>query len=110
MEMFNIDTFHVGAYLKVKDMTSRASVTPSLQDRLRQSFVRDTTLSEMVFELHIWGPAFGLPSIDPECIATVAYFKRIVPHGEWNLIADYDTSISLQGIQSNCIFFVSRTS
>ncbi|KAL6712391.1 hypothetical protein ACN47E_000268 [Coniothyrium glycines] len=27
----------------------------------------------MVFELHVWGPAFGLPSIEPECIAIVAY-------------------------------------
>ncbi|KAF2643283.1 hypothetical protein P280DRAFT_496923 [Massarina eburnea CBS 473.64] len=50
----------------------------------------------MALELHVWGPAFGLPSIDPECIATVAYFNRIVPQGEWILIADYDTSISPQ--------------
>ncbi|CAI6335721.1 unnamed protein product [Periconia digitata] len=50
----------------------------------------------MPFELHIWGPAFGLPSIDPECAATVAYFARIIPQGQWTLIADYDTSISPQ--------------
>jgi hypothetical protein len=52
----------------------------------------------MVFELHVWGPAFGLPSIDSECIATVAYFNRIVPQGQWVLIADYDTSLSPQGL------------
>ena len=51
----------------------------------------------MVLELHVWGPAFGLPSIDPACIATVAYFNRIVPHGQWTLVADYDSSSSPQG-------------
>lgn len=51
----------------------------------------------MVLELHVWGPAFGLPSIDPECIATIAYFNRIVPHAQWILVADYDTSISSRG-------------
>jgi hypothetical protein len=56
----------------------------------------------MVFRLHVWGPAFGLPSIDPECIATVAYFRRIVPHGEWTLVADYDTSISPESMRDNC--------
>ncbi|PSN70102.1 hypothetical protein BS50DRAFT_598814 [Corynespora cassiicola Philippines] len=48
----------------------------------------------MVLELHVWGPAFGLPSIDAACNATIAYFHRIVPPAEWLLIADYDTSIS----------------
>ncbi|PVH94945.1 hypothetical protein DM02DRAFT_645627 [Periconia macrospinosa] len=50
----------------------------------------------MPFELHIWGPAFGLPSIDAECIATVAYFTRIIPQGQWTLVADHDTSASPQ--------------
>lgn len=54
----------------------------------------------MPFELHVWGPAFGLPSIDPDCIAAVAYFTRIVPQGQWTLIADYDTSISPQSVLS----------
>ncbi|KAF8428314.1 outer mitochondrial membrane transport complex protein-domain-containing protein [Tirmania nivea] len=30
-----------------------------------------------MMELHIWGPAFGLPSIDPECLAAIAYFRCI---------------------------------
>ncbi|KAF8452963.1 outer mitochondrial membrane transport complex protein-domain-containing protein, partial [Terfezia claveryi] len=30
-----------------------------------------------MLELHIWGPAFGLPSIDPECLAAIAYFRCI---------------------------------
>ncbi|KAK2747369.1 hypothetical protein FQN55_005118 [Onygenales sp. PD_40] len=53
----------------------------------------------MVLELHIWGPAFGLPSIDPQCIAMVAYFALAVPakkmgaggeREQWVLIADSD--------------------
>lgn len=52
----------------------------------------------MTFELHIWGPAFGLPSIDAECIAAVAYFRRIVPPGQWTLVADYDTVLSPQSV------------
>ncbi|KAF9698907.1 hypothetical protein EKO04_003223 [Ascochyta lentis] len=49
----------------------------------------------MVLELHVWGPAFGLPSIDPECIATVTYCKRVVPEGQWNIVASYDKSVGL---------------
>ena len=48
----------------------------------------------MVFELHVWGPAFGLPSIDPSCLATVAYLNRTVPRDQWTLVADHDTSLS----------------
>ncbi|KAF2454320.1 Tom37 C-terminal domain-containing protein [Lineolata rhizophorae] len=43
-----------------------------------------------MLELHIWGPAFGLPSFDPECIAAVAYCRRALPAGSWILIANHD--------------------
>ncbi|MCJ1251141.1 hypothetical protein MMC30_008372 [Trapelia coarctata] len=48
----------------------------------------------MVLELHIWGPAFGLPSIDPECLAAVAYFTQAVPLGRWVLVAGQDEGAS----------------
>ncbi|KAF2110024.1 Eisosome component PIL1-domain-containing protein [Lophiotrema nucula] len=51
----------------------------------------------MVLELHVWGPAFGLPSIDAECIAATAYLNCAVPHDEWILIAAYETKISSRG-------------
>jgi len=62
----------------------------------------DTTLKKhqsaastpMVFELHIWGPAFGLPSIDAECIAVVAYLNRALPQHQWKLVANHDASLS----------------
>lgn len=41
----------------------------------------------MVLELYIWGPAFGLPSIDAQCLATVAYFIHCLPPTEWRLIS-----------------------
>jgi len=48
----------------------------------------------MVLELHIWGPAFGLPSLDPNCLAAVAYFTQAVPLGRWVLVAGYEEGIS----------------
>ncbi|KAF2202586.1 hypothetical protein GQ43DRAFT_448003 [Delitschia confertaspora ATCC 74209] len=48
----------------------------------------------MVLQLHVWGPAFGLPSIDAECVATISYFHRIIPRSQWVLIPEYDTSCS----------------
>ncbi|KAI4713176.1 hypothetical protein J4E89_002155 [Alternaria sp. Ai002NY15] len=47
----------------------------------------------MVLELHVWGPAFGLPSIEPECIATVAYCQRVIPKGDWTLVAEHDPTV-----------------
>ena len=40
----------------------------------------------------MWGPAFGLPSIDAECIAAIAYLNRAVPQGQWVVVADHETS------------------
>jgi hypothetical protein len=65
--------------------------------KLRQS-IRTPGVSSMVLELHIWGPAFGLPSIDAECIATVAYCQRVVPKGQWSLVTSYDTSVAPTGM------------
>ena len=41
----------------------------------------------MTFELHVWGPGFGLPSIDAQCLALIARFSQAIPEGQWNLIA-----------------------
>lgn len=53
----------------------------------------------MALELHIWGPAFGLPSIDCECNAAVAYLHHaLTPRSiEWILVPSHDTSISPSG-------------
>ncbi|PLN81101.1 Tom37 C-terminal domain-domain-containing protein [Aspergillus taichungensis] len=48
----------------------------------------------MVLELHVWGPAFSLPSIDPQCLATIAYFSLAVPKDAWVLVASSDPSVS----------------
>jgi len=39
-----------------------------------------------MLELHVWGPAFGLPSIDAECLATIAYFTQTINQSEYQLI------------------------
>ncbi|KAI9695216.1 MAG: hypothetical protein M1820_008788 [Bogoriella megaspora] len=48
----------------------------------------------MHLELHVWGPAFGLPSIDSQCIAAVAYLKLVLSQDGWTLVANHDPSIS----------------
>ncbi|KAF7594806.1 hypothetical protein BBP40_008309 [Aspergillus hancockii] len=48
----------------------------------------------MVLELHVWGPAFSLPSIEAQCLATIAYFTQAVPKDAWVLVASSDPSVS----------------
>ncbi|PYI05815.1 mitochondrial import receptor subunit [Aspergillus sclerotiicarbonarius CBS 121057] len=48
----------------------------------------------MVLELHVWGPAFSLPSIDAQCLAAIAYLSLTVPKDAWVLVASSDPSVS----------------
>ncbi|CAJ2499879.1 Uu.00g027320.m01.CDS01 [Anthostomella pinea] len=48
----------------------------------------------MALELHVWGPAFGLDSIDPECLAAIACFRCALSSENWTLIASNDASLS----------------
>jgi sorting and assembly machinery component 37 len=48
----------------------------------------------MPLELYVWGPAFSLPSIDPHCLAAIAYLQQAVRPGEWQLIATSDPTLS----------------
>ncbi|KAI2622473.1 Tom37 C-terminal domain-containing protein [Hypoxylon sp. NC1633] len=45
-------------------------------------------------ELHVWGPAFGLDSIDPECLAAITCFRSSVSPENWTLIASYAAAAS----------------
>ncbi|KAK7416648.1 hypothetical protein QQX98_005119 [Neonectria punicea] len=47
-----------------------------------------------MLQLHVWGSAFGLPSIDPECLALVAYLHNSLPAADWRLVPSNDPSIS----------------
>lgn len=51
----------------------------------------------MVLELHIWGPAFGLPSIDAQCLATIFYLRKCLHNNEWTLIPSSEPGISPLG-------------
>ncbi|KAF9870248.1 hypothetical protein CkaCkLH20_12334 [Colletotrichum karsti] len=44
-------------------------------------------------ELHVWGPAFGLPSIDAECLAAIAYLHTALPSSEWRLVPSNDPAV-----------------
>ncbi|KAL4869275.1 hypothetical protein BDV12DRAFT_85935 [Aspergillus spectabilis] len=48
----------------------------------------------MVLELHVWGPGFSLPSIDTQCLATIAYFSLSVPRDSWVIVASSDPTVS----------------
>lgn len=53
-------------------------------------------------ELYIYGGAFGLPSIDPQCLALISYLS-IVSHQEYTIVESNDPGISPTGT----IFFLS---
>ncbi|KIW17808.1 hypothetical protein PV08_05003 [Exophiala spinifera] len=50
----------------------------------------------MVLELHVWGPAFDLPSIDGQCLATIYYLRKAlgVPGKEWVLVRSGEPRVS----------------
>ncbi|KAM0260823.1 hypothetical protein ACHAQJ_002590 [Trichoderma viride] len=47
-----------------------------------------------MLDLHVWGPAFGLPSIDAECLAIITYLHNALPDSSWRLIPSNDPSAS----------------
>lgn len=47
-----------------------------------------------MLELHIWGPAFSLPSIDPQCNAAVAYLNIALQRDQWTIIASSNPLLS----------------
>ncbi|KAK3808247.1 MAG: outer mitochondrial membrane transport complex protein-domain-containing protein [Linnemannia gamsii] len=47
-------------------------------------------------ELYIYGGAFGLPSIDPQCLALISYLS-IVSHQEYTIVECNDAGISPTG-------------
>ncbi|OBR09957.1 Mitochondrial import receptor subunit [Colletotrichum higginsianum IMI 349063] len=46
-----------------------------------------------VLELYVWGPAFGLPSVDAECLAAIAYLHTALPSSQWRLVASNDPAV-----------------
>lgn len=49
----------------------------------------------MAYELHIWGPAFGFPSIDAACTASTAYLKKVLLPNQWVLVVDHSPQHAL---------------
>ena len=47
-----------------------------------------------MIELHIYGSAFGLPSVDINCLATVYLLQTRLQQKEWRLIASNDLNVS----------------
>ncbi|KAK0731829.1 Tom37 C-terminal domain-containing protein [Lasiosphaeris hirsuta] len=55
---------------------------------------------ELTMELHVWGGAFGLPSIDPECLATIAYFTQTLSPGVFTLIPTSPSAVPTNQLPS----------
>ena len=47
-----------------------------------------------MIELHIYGPALGLPSIDSGCLAAIAILQSTISPNEWILVPSNDPSVS----------------
>ncbi|KAI0431071.1 hypothetical protein F5Y09DRAFT_305850 [Xylaria sp. FL1042] len=89
--------------LTVDPGTSCLVIKKSEQDIKGSSFLKpavppthtDRILTGLMsFELHVWGPAWGLDSIDAECLAAIGALRSSLPANDWSLIASNDTSLS----------------
>jgi sorting and assembly machinery component 37 len=47
-----------------------------------------------MLDLHVWGSALGLPSIDPECLAIITYLHHALPSSAWRIIPSNDPSVA----------------
>lgn len=48
-----------------------------------------------MLELHVWGPVFGVPSIDAECIAAITYLHNAMCDGvEFCIVPSNDAAVS----------------
>ncbi|KAK0657699.1 Tom37 C-terminal domain-containing protein [Cercophora newfieldiana] len=47
----------------------------------------------MMLELHVWGPAFGLPSIDPESLAAIAFITQTAPRDQYQFIQSSPSAV-----------------
>jgi hypothetical protein len=47
----------------------------------------------MVLQLYVWGPAFGLASIDAECLATIAYLAQTTSPADYQLIQSSPSAV-----------------
>lgn len=54
-----------------------------------------------MLELYVWGQAFGLASIDPECLAIIAYLHHAAPKSGWRIIPFNDPSTSPLGMPTH---------
>ncbi|KAF3311728.1 hypothetical protein TWF173_008174 [Orbilia oligospora] len=48
-------------------------------------------------ELHVWNRAFGLPSLDPECLAAIAFLSSAIPQDLWVLVESNNAGVSPNG-------------
>lgn len=64
---------------------------------LPRVFISFRCIAALLMELYIYGPAFGLPSADPECIAAAALLSRTVPAEVLTLVVAYASPTTTTG-------------
>ncbi|KAL2270816.1 hypothetical protein VTJ83DRAFT_187 [Remersonia thermophila] len=50
----------------------------------------------MALRLYVWGPAFGLPSLDAECLAAIAYLSQTLSAAEYQLVRSSPSAVPTQ--------------
>lgn len=54
----------------------------------------------MAVQLYVWGPAFGLPSIDAECLAAIAYLAQTLGAADYQLIQSSPSAVPTRAYHS----------
>ena len=55
----------------------------------------------MVLQLYVWGPAFGLPSLDAECLAAIAYLAQTLGPADYQLIQASPSAVPTRAFPSS---------
>ncbi|KAK4129760.1 hypothetical protein N657DRAFT_588019 [Parathielavia appendiculata] len=50
----------------------------------------------MMLQLYVWGPAFGLPSLDAECLAAIAFLVQTLSPVDYHLIQSSPSAVPTQ--------------
>lgn len=89
-----LSTTLISASLEIESHRTDSDSPPSSNYFYRKN--PDTAYPDMR-TLRIWGRFGDLPSIDPECIATLGYVVRNASLDEWKIVTEHDLSSSPDG-------------
>ncbi|TGZ78675.1 hypothetical protein EX30DRAFT_365838 [Ascodesmis nigricans] len=77
----------------VRESANHHTTTITITTTPRPSFLPPHPQPHML-ELHVYGPFQGLPSIDAQCLAAIAYLQVTLPRGSYTVIASSNPWLS----------------